>query len=178
MPIVSAIICLITYGVCYYKPNRQQLFYAVLITSFLLLAGSALMQGQLFKDTHRMWSYGTHIQWLAEQGMLITGAGPGSFYTFSPGIQAMDTSLITMGGRILWLWQHSDVVQLLFEYGTIGVMLGGYAVITFIKNSYRDPVICASGLAWLSGALFYYPAHAPVHAMVGAFIAVRGARVG
>lgn len=90
------------------------------------------------------------------------GSGLGTVISIIPTVQRMQHA--TGQQFEAWMWLHNDWMQLLFELGIIGMVLGlvtlGYLTIKAKSNTY----LLASLLGFAGSALFDYPLRLPIHA--------------
>lgn len=98
---------------------------------------------------------------------VIFGRGPGSFFPFSSYEQIHYGHGIIHGkpmqGDGLAVWMHSDPLQVIYEYGVVGVVLITPAIVwSFLYAG----VGTASLMALYAGGLFYYPWHQALHLIV------------
>lgn len=69
-----------------------------------------------------------------------------------------------------WLWLHSDILQTLFEMGTLGLLVWINTVAQAVWRMRKNEAVLASMLAWLTVAVFYFPLHYPIQMMLGVFL--------
>lgn len=91
----------------------------------------------------------------------LIGMGPSSFFAIGT---YMHHKLGLPGGPWYWVYLHSDPLQVLFEYGTLGFFLVGAMLWMLYKQA--EELEKLSLVAIVSGGLFYYPAHFPTHLIV------------
>lgn len=92
----------------------------------------------------------------------VIGAGPGSFPIWSSHYYKEKLGYTDPD---LWMWAHSDLLQLLFEYGVIGLFFVTGTVLMAIRkanDTYKVAII-----AYVVTSLNYYPSHWPIHAVIG-----------
>lgn len=88
----------------------------------------------------------------------ILGKGPGSYPVLNVYHQ-LQTQFSLEGG--LNVFAHSDIVQVVYEYGITGLIL---FVALFIEMFYKATLeVRAALVGFLALSCFYYPAHFPVH---------------
>lgn len=92
------------------------------------------------------------------------GAGPGSFPVWSS--LYYKAHEYTDDG--LWAWAHSDLLQVLFEYGIVGLLLSIWIFLDALHGSYKkDARLFAALLGYIVTALNYYPCHFPISSVLG-----------
>jgi hypothetical protein len=82
----------------------------------------------------------------AENGWLLTGAGPGAIDTYARAAQSRDTPPLPYGAPALW-------VSVLFDFGVIGVAVLGVLMLTAVWRMRRQPELCAILLPFSVAAL-------------------------
>jgi hypothetical protein len=115
---------------------------------------------QAFNGTGRMEMYRVLLSNLTPVDYLI-GKGPGTFQAWGAYVQAVTRTRLDYG---FFLFMHSDPIQYFIEYGVLGLCFIALPVYYLLKSA--DRLTRASLLALLSGSLFYYPFHFPVHVIV------------
>lgn len=88
----------------------------------------------------------------------LLGRGPGSFIHESVKIQQMLGYRLNTG---YFMWLHSDPLQLLYEYGSVGVGIVGAWIYLIFKRAKIKQILSLSAL--VGGSIFYYPFHQPLH---------------
>ncbi len=113
---------------------------------YIIFAGVALyLSRSSFLQNHDIWGkrwntvWRGHLLWWGKNANGITGTGPGSFEWIATTIR------VDAAGAKMWL--HSDWLQILFEYGLIGL---GLAVVAYAYVGRRLTNRPCSLVTWLS----------------------------
>lgn len=113
----------------------------------------------------RVWQGVMGYFW--ERGSILTGSGTGSAQALIPYIQGR-TNMDTAGH--IYLWLHSEPLQIIFEQGAIGFIAVLIMTIYALRFSYCDPVLFSALTTYIYTAFFNYPFRMAVHAFIGAFL--------
>lgn len=108
------------------------------------------------------WKYGNH--WL--------GMGTGLTQILLPLIQREALPQVVQAQHLdLYMWFHSDWLQLLFENGVVGLASGLVMYGCALRIAWRKaPWLFASVVGVGATALFNFPVHFPMHALIAVFI--------
>lgn len=135
-----------------------------IVTRKLQYAGLAILAtivlGQLFDyqffqlskiDRFKAWE--VFFGYFKDQVPKVTGAGNGSFWFLGPVMQ-MGAKLPNDQGY--WVWAHNDWLQLLYEQGVTGFLIGLNLLFCVLKYSFKNPVIfaCAAAYAFLCFGMY------------------------
>jgi len=133
----------------------QKKWRELVIASVIAIPCGFLVAGRdLFDTNGRMTIWASSIQFLHESGKQIVGLGAGSFSLIGPKLSKNPDHLFT--------WMHSDILQIYFEQGIIGLILFfGLAAFSLIK-SYKNPPLFAAVVAYL----FFMSANMPAHYVI------------
>ena len=113
-----------------------------------------------------------------EHGEIWLGSGTGTAQALIPYIQ--NRLQVDTAGH-LYLWLHSDILQVLFENGIVGFVSYGIMYFYALKYSLNRPYLFAAMVGYLVTAAANYPARMAFHAMCGVILIVfcfRGKDVG
>jgi len=166
---LCAVTSLIVYCCFVLDINRLEKVY--MIGGFL---GITWFCGQFFDyqfnrfmkiDRWDIWKL--YMNWWWENADHIFGTGFGSFSTFGPGIQIANDFQREHGGFYLWL--HSDILQILFELGIVGLLsyltLGFYSIKHAIKQ--KEYVLLGSLASYIVCMAGNYPTNMALFALLG-----------
>jgi hypothetical protein len=113
----------------------------------------------------RIWKGVMGYWW--DRGEIWFGSGTGTAQALIPYIQGK-LNIDTAGH--LYLWLHSDVLQVLFEQGITGALSYTILVWYVLKKSVPYPYLFAANVGWIFTAAGNYPARMMVQAFIGAFL--------
>lgn len=91
---------------------------AATVGGFLVLPNKLLNNDGRFEIWHQIWSFWHKAPAPGEQINHFFGAGTGSFMMYGPHI-----NLINGNNKLIFIWAHSDWLQILFEQGYVGLGL-------------------------------------------------------
>lgn len=107
----------------------------------------------------------TVIKSYMEPANIVFGWGAGNFKYFGPTIQDMydfmvdrNQDLTIISGKY-WLWAHNDWLQVLFEFGIIGLLLALATTWSFAKLSFDRPLLFGALAAFCGVSLGNYGLH-------------------
>lgn len=143
--------------------KREKSLFIAIVAIVVFGMGFFLCQGELLNDSGRFSVWRAGLEWFWNQGDLWLGQGPGVSQALLPSIQEDQKQL---AGEF-FLWWHSDVLQLFFEQGILG--LASFALLTFyaLKKAFKTPLLFAALCGYIGCSFFNYPAHLPLHALAG-----------
>lgn len=101
--------------------------------------------------------------WHWENTNMFLGAGAGSFKFYGPHIQE---AYQYMQGR-WWLWAHNDWLQILFEYGVIGLTLSLAFFLALLKKAWDRPALLGAVVCFGASMLGNYPIHIAMSSLLG-----------
>lgn len=158
----TAFMCLVMLPLGYLFITDIKKFLKLAVPLFVvsLIAGYFFIEN-FFNPYGRFQVYEFFLSKLEGFDWLI-GKGPGSFSSFGPFYQVKEKFLIKEQG--IFIYAHSDIMQLLFEYGILGFLPVVYLVWNIYKRAEIAHVI--SVFVVLTACLFYYPLHFPFHLFI------------
>ena len=114
-----------------------------------------------------IWEMG--MKWWGLKANPWFGAGPYLWEAYGPSLQ----QVVKLTPRTLFVWMHSDWLQMLFGGGIRGVALLGVVVVCALRSAKRDTAVFAALAAYAvaDAAQFFF--HRPFSAAVGLFLLVR-----
>lgn len=114
-------------------------------------------------DRFIMWPL--FMNWWVDNSDHFIGAGTGTFRQLGPSIQ-LQNKLLDHG---IWLWMHSDILQVLFEIGFIGLILALWLVMVCLIKLYRSKnhQVMVVFLAYIAMCLGNYPLRLAEYAFLG-----------
>lgn len=139
----------------YFSGIRYKNILALILGGGLGVAGIKLVPNALYGG-ERFLSYWISFK-MFTLGDWLLGMGPASFFTFSAKLQQR----IQVMDNGFWIYMHSDPLQYLFEYGILGVPFLLFTLYYTLKHAGRREILVL--LCMLTGSIFYYPFHFPVH---------------
>jgi len=166
-------LCLITTLIVYIcfecgATRKEKIF---MITGSLAMG---LFVGQFFDyqfyrftkiDRWDIWSL--YLNWWSDNANHISGTGFGSFSSFGPGIQLATKFQRSHGG--LYLWLHSDWLQILFELGYLGLI--SYLLTAFytLKQAIKEKnhILLASASSFIVCMAGNYPTNLALFSFLG-----------
>lgn len=139
---------------------RLPIILAIIVST----VGLALERGNFFNDSHRLKAYSIFMNKWQNKANPVYGLGGGNFKLFAPYAQAEHNFMIrekkdgVVKGEF-FRRMHSDYLQILFEYGWLGLILflyaSGKALYVFWKR--KDMLFFPGLCGLLSFSIFYYP---------------------
>lgn len=107
----------------YYRDNLKAFLIPSLLMLGVFLIGSSFLDKNLFDSGYRFEAYKLFMGFWANKAPMLTGFGPGTFVVLAPQVQLETSYMITGTTGSFWLFLHSEWLQVLFEYGVIGLLL-------------------------------------------------------
>lgn len=104
--------------------------------------------------------------WYAQNINLWLGSGAGSFKFYGPFIQDHEKYMV---GR-WWLWAHNDWLQILLEYGRIGLTLSIATFAILLKKSFDRPLIFGAIVCYGATMAGNYITHIAMGALIGCWL--------
>lgn len=136
---------------------------AILLSIIIFIAAYFLYPATLFDSSTRFDYWQMFFNYFFEYHSRWLGAGTNTFRFWGPLIQ--DAYNQAPGGYY-YIYMHSDILQILFENGLIGLGLAMLACIDVLRHARNSPVVLSMLLAWLSSAVFNWPGKHPASALV------------
>jgi len=180
MPIGVLAAVIVTYVVRKYGTNWKWLLGMVGVVGAIGGLGLLLFGEMFFHSAERFTIYQKSYDWIHSGfGFKMKvfsewfGVGNGTYITFGPVINAEPGAFGKIGTlRGLITWAHSDFFQTYWEMGKTGVIIYGILFVgaawNFWKRNQIFHLCCLAG--WLACALFDYPVHLAVTAVLGTFL--------
>lgn len=122
-------------------------FFALLILTIAILDNGFLDDGGRFEAYRAFFQDFTLKDW-------IIGRGPSSFEPWSALIQRAYDLQLQHG---FYAFLHSDPLQLIWEFGSVFMILILITIFFLLKNA--EPMVFISSISFLSVSIFYYPFH-------------------
>lgn len=144
------------------------------MTVIPLTLGFLLEGSRFFSSAFRFDAYRAFIkEWLLRHDYVF-GTGFGTFQVMAPMMQCKQNFMLECSGHgVVWLWLHSDWLQLIFEGGIVGFLLYALLFLSVLKNllDYEDDgTAFGIVIAIAASAIFDYPARYFIFSFVGAWI--------
>lgn len=125
----------------------------VLTTAAALLMGT----GSHLEDRIEMWeALWGHVT----LPNLFLGYGPGSYRVLPIYWQWTEKLNLSNG---LYTYAHSDLIQAVFEYGGMGLLIFALGYVHLLRRAYSDRDLFSVLLGFLGLSCLYYPFHFPNH---------------
>lgn len=135
---------------------------AAVLPILAVFAGFFVAGKDLFYLNGRQMIWRRAFQFINDHGFYYTGTGSGTF-------QSIGTYL-SKGGSIIFIWLHSDWLQIQFEQGLIGFVLIALVVLKALRKSQSTPALFYSLCAYLTWGIANMPMRYPVSAVYGLFL--------
>ena len=128
--------------------------------SYLYAIGAALvsfgisfmLQGsELFNDSGRIIAWKNYLEWFYNHANILFGVGVSTFDAVG--------SFVDNGTGTIFVWAHNDYLQLLFDGGVIGLLLGLCFYLSALIKVRTHPVLFSSIAGFGACALTYSPLH-------------------
>lgn len=142
-----------------YKERPRYFWRLSPIGVSIFLCFGKLFVKDFFDPTTRFSHYGMFFSYLNNIDVFF-GKGPASFFAWSAYIQATNDQFFVKN-PVFDIWMHSDVLQYIFEFGSLMVGPLIYTVYKVWPTLEKREFYALSAL--LAGSIFYYPWHYPVH---------------
>lgn len=158
-----------------------QLFLGAIIGVIAAL----LIEGEmLFHSSHRLEAYKLFFSYWVDKANFLFGTGAGSFPLFAIEIQNATNFMVTeLSDKKIyynWLWLHSDWLQVLFEYGVIGLVL---CISLFVRLSIKawhwaDAAVFSAIIGFGGLAIFSFPLRYFLSCFLLMFLIIYTLRIG
>jgi O-antigen ligase len=112
------------------------------------LAGYLTQGAGLYSSPGRLRMWAAYMDWWLANASPWFGAGPGSFNWIGP---------LTFMDEYQYYWMHNDWLQILFEYGIIGLALSLAILVKLLRS--KDPRIQTFTVGVAAVMCFYSPLH-------------------
>lgn len=147
---------------------KMHLFKSSLISVGIMVIAHSLMGMKLFDSSSRFHMYYISIKWWLQNANQWIGTGLSTYWVYGPLIQ--DENKWYKSDYFTFL--HSDILQILFELGWIGMFLFIALIVTMIIKvvRLRDNILLASIASYLVFMLLYFPLHSFITGLLGAII--------
>lgn len=154
---------------CYFKRIK----YGIFSFLFLFLVGITFLYFQtdpsnpIFFTSGRIGIWKQVLGWFVVHGNLIFGEGSGVSQILIPLIQKSQMPVdLKIDWVQWWLWMHSDWLQLFFENGVVGFLLGAILYAQALTRSYKkSPYLFSAVVGVGVTATANFPVHFPIHAI-------------
>lgn len=127
----------------------------------LFVVGYYLNPAQFFTTTGRWHIWTETLSWWWSSGKLWFGLGTGALDTILRHKLSTDPHYKTV------IWAHNDYLQVLFDNGIVGLCFLLIALVKTLEKSFSRPWLFSACMGYAATALFNFPMHVPLHAMVG-----------
>jgi len=148
--------------------------YMTIWKSYLYAVGAALfsfgvsfwLQGsELFNDSGRLTAWKNYLAWWLANADKVFGTGVSTFNAIS--------GFIVNGNGTIFLWAHNDWLQLLFDAGIIGLVLGLCYYFSTLYKVRKNAVLFSSLAGFGACALTYSPLHFAFSQMMCGYLFVK-----
>lgn len=163
----------LTYAASYYR-NSLSLRFGFFLFGLLIvcLFCFRVIDPNLFDSAGRFEAYRLFMMHWLRNANFFTGFGPGSFSVIAPGVQMENGFMVSDTYAHFWLQLHSDWLQVLYEYGFVGLLFAlgifSFAFLSFFKN--REHGLLASLVGFGSSCLFNFPLRYAAGSLLVAFL--------
>lgn len=138
----------------------------ILVTVTMALAGS-FIDPDWYQHISRYDAWPMFYKYFGSHDMLIFGGGAGSFKYYGPLIQEMNQYMV---GRY-WLWAHSDWLQIVLEFGYIGLALSVAFYMSLLHKAWERPLLLSAIIAYGVVMAGNYPLHIAMTGLIGWWLA-------
>lgn len=165
VPVGALAVSLIAFWIALDKKHLVFVMLAFLSVLFLgaFLVGSGV-EAEFFSSSGRFEIWRELVPRYLSTANILIGSGGGSYQVLGPLMQS------TFKAQWLHFFMHSDWLQVLLEFGIIGLgmalYLYGRVLISLRENPELFAVACALG----AGALFNWPMHHPLTALLAVWV--------
>lgn len=136
------------------KNKAKALFWSFAVVADLFLLGWMLQGNDLLSSNGRYLEWKRIFTWWWSNSSIWTGAGLGTTTHLMSYVQLLEAK----GARApIYLWMHSEWLQIIFELGIIGLLCALIAYIFTLFKAMRSPTLFASLLGFGAFGLFDYP---------------------
>lgn len=141
---------------------KKEVFLKLCLIFVAIVSIGFLSEGvELFDSGGRLSAYSVFLShWQANYNTIL-GAGPGSFRILSYGISKLYNFMPIPGQNDVWYWErlHSEYLQVLFEYGWVGLilLLAALSELSYRLFKAKEPRLFALLMAVASSAIFNFP---------------------
>jgi O-antigen ligase len=156
------------------KPNDYRSWLWV---SGLLPIGIALgsfVKEQWFHHISRYDAWPMFFKSWTSQANPLIGWGPGSFPYFGPNSQLQNNFMVEVREKTIhgtwWQWAHNDWLQVLLEFGVIGLILSLIVYFSLLKKSFGRPAFFGGVVAFGVTMIANYPMHIAQGALLAWFL--------
>lgn len=123
VPVGGLMVAYLALVFSYCRDNLRAFILPVILMAGVFLVGSSFLDKNLFDSGYRFEAYKLFMGFWFNKAPMLTGFGPGTFVVLAPQVQLETNYMITGTTGSFWLFLHSEWLQLLFEYGVIGLLL-------------------------------------------------------
>ncbi len=115
-----------------------------------------------FDSSGRIQGWKVIFNWWLESGEFWNGLGTGAGNIIFANHAATHSTIGNM------YWAHNDFLQILFDNGVIGLVSASIVLLYALRASFNRPWLFSAIGGYGAMAFFNFPAHLPIHALVGA----------
>lgn len=157
-----------------FRQNGNRWLPTLLYSGAAIVGGFILSSDDFFRSNNRVINWQYFFSWWESQATWWGGTLGRTCYVLLEQIQMLveakgGPGLRSMSGT--YLWMHSDWLQLLFEYGAIGLALGVVLFGDLLKRAWDRPHLFASWCGFGAMMVANYPLRMPVHTLAFALVA-------
>lgn len=139
------------------KPGLRQ----ALVMSPLFAIGYFMNPAQFLTTTGRWQIWKDTLTWWYNSDRHWFGIGTGALDTIFRHKLAVDPNYKTV------IWAHNDYLQILFDNGIVGLSAVLIGLLATMRRAFPGPILFSAVCGYAATALFNFPMHVPLHAMVG-----------
>lgn len=127
---------------CWLWFNGYRIYSIVLPSVLAAVTGFWIGYHQFFFPNGRQYIWKLSMDFWVKNINPIVGAGGGTFFIYGP---SMELAYHGPGyNQPVYVWLHNDWLQILFEYGAIGLLLAVAFYFTILKRTYKRPWLCSA----------------------------------
>lgn len=138
--------------------------YKYLILPIILFAIAIKFVPGIFNSSGRFPMYIIQMKWWWDNINHAFGSGMGTFYGLGPYVQ-MATNNMNGGNTFTFL--HSDWLQIIFEFGFVGIFLALSLFITMLFRVRSNYVLLSAIVAYAASMCFCMPMLYPITSIIG-----------
>lgn len=150
----------------YQGMSHRQMYAPPVIGGFLAICSA------LFYVSWNEWVDTTARSLIWKASMRFWEANANHWFGMGQGTATVLLPIIQKGEGVpfyhgVFVWMHSDFLQLLFEQGVVGLSLGILAALHALWRSFKSPHVFGAVAAFVFSCVANLPAHWPITALVG-----------
>jgi len=145
---------------------KTKIFAIIGIYGLAGAIGYVLLGGSLFHSSSRDIIYELSMKWWDQNANVWVGLGPGTTTILLPYIQKIND----WSESYLYIYMHSDWLQILFEHGVLGLISALGLFFYLIHRSRHNPYLTLSIVTYGIFMICNFPMRLPLTALLGAVL--------